>query len=59
MKKVLKATAKGYTMILVSNYEDGVTSITPFENDEKVKAEKRLKEINAAGGTAILLEVGK
>jgi len=45
-------------MILVSNYEDGVTSIRPFENDEKVKAETLLNKINNAGGTAILLEVG-
>lgn len=43
-------------MWIVSERYDGVTSKTPFRDKEK--AETLLNKIIAAGGSAILLEVG-
>jgi len=44
-------------LYIVSERHDGNTSKTPFQDKEK--AEKLLNKIIAAGGSVILLEVGK
>ena len=44
-------------MFIVSERHDGNTSKTPFQDNEKEKAEKLLNKIINAGGSAILLEV--
>lgn len=46
-------------MWIVSERHDGVTSKTPFKQDEEDRARALLDKIIAAGGSAILLEIGK
>ena len=46
-------------MWIVSERHDGCTSKTPFQDNEKEKAQKLVDKITAAGGSAILLEVGR